>query len=540
MAQAQSVALPKKWPIIVLPENRGSSTSTDSRLVNGYIEKEISGDYIVFKRPGAAAYSQPSGGAATGQGVYTWNGDVYAVAGGHLYKGTTSVGTVDTTGGVYRFSSCMGQVPKLQLGNGVYAYNYDAVNGLVQITRATITSSAGDLSPTIPQIKNIASTAGWAAGYSVSDLTNGTQIPLGAYIVSVDSGTQITINANALVTASAVAISVQSPGIPAAFVKGWSYLDGTTYLMDAKGVIWGDDLNDPTTWDPLNFLTVQIEPGPGVALAKQLVNVIALKDGETEVFYDAGNAAGSPLGRVVGAKVNWGCLSADSVRQVNGDLYWLATDRNGSVQVMQMRNLTASKISSPAVDRLLGEADFTTIYSLAVNYGGHRWYVLTLKGSNLTLAFDTTTELWDQWADGNGDYWPIVASSDTPVTAQTLLQHESDGHLYTLSSLNYSEFGAPILVDIYTMNYDGGTVRDKVLSELYFDADQVAGSVLQCRFSDDDYQTWSDYRKVDLGLKKPALPDNGSFKRRAYNFRHQSNTPFRIRAAYMQIDVGTM
>lgn len=436
-------------------------------MVNGFMEKELQGDTWLYKRAGLTRDTQPTGMSGLGQGAYNWLGDVYTIFNGHLYKNTTDKGgTINTSNGVYKFSSIMGDTPKLIFGNGVRAYCYDDTNGLQDFT--------GNLAFTPP------------------------------------------------------------------FFKGWAYLDGTTYVMSPYANIWGDDINDILTWDAENVLIAEIEPSKGVALAKQLVYVIAFKEDSTEIFYDAANAEGSPLGRVSGAKINWGCANADSIRELDGALFWLSTNRSASIQVMKMDNLKVDIISTPAIERLLNSADLSDVYSWTLKYEGHKWYAFTLVNTNLTLVYDLTTGLWAQWTDKDGDYLPIVDSTYNTATNQTILQHESDGYLYVVDSDSTSDWNGPITVDIYTPNYDAGTARDKVLERMYFDCNQLPGSMLQIRYSDNDYQSWSTFRQVDLGHRKPSLGEWGTFKRRALNLRHQSPTRFRIKALDLQMDIGSL
>ena len=465
--QPQDPDIPKRWPLIILPENRQEDTTLDARLVNAYMEKDARGDYVLVQRPGLSNYSQPSGSTGTGRGVYNWKSNVYSIVNGTLYKGTTSKGSVDTTNGVYRFSSCMGVTPKLQLGNGVKAYNYDDSAGLVQIT-------------------------------------------------DVD--------------------------FPAAFVKGWAYLDQTTYVMDSEANIQGSGLDDPTSWAASNLTIAYIEPDDGVALAKQLVYVVAFKQWSSEIMYDAGSTP-APLGRVQGAKVNYGCASADSVRDLDGALFWLSTNRDAAVQVVKLENLKAEVVSSPAIDKLLSEADLTTVYSWTLKLGGHRWYAVTITASNITLVYDVSTSMWAQWTDEDGNYLPYVASTYVTVSGSptTVLQHASNGRLCQFKASNTSDTGGLITVDIYTPNFDGGVSNRKALARMFFDTDQVTGSTLQVRCNDHDYAAgkWTNFRNVDLGQSRPFLDKCGSFLRRAYNFRHRGNTRFRIRAVDLQIALGT-
>ena len=466
--QAESVAIPKRLPLVIQPDNRDESTDKDAKLVNAYVEKsELTGEYTIFKRPGLAQTGSTLSG--NGYGVYNWLGDIYAIFGATMYKnGVALVGALDTTGGVYRFSSCLGATPKLQFGNGIAAYNYDAGSGIVAIAGANF---------------------------------------------------------------------------PSPSVKGWVYLDGTTYVMDADATIRGcDDLNDPSAWtDVLNTLTAQIEPDGGVYLAKQLVYAIALKEWSSEVFYDAANATGSPLGPVQGAKINHGCANQDSVQEIDGALLWVTTNRAAAPQIAMLDNLKFSIVSTKAIDRLLGEADFSDVYSFGIKYEGHRYYGITIVDSNVTLVYDIAERMWAQWTDTNGDYFPISATtfnSDLGI----ILQHKSNGKLYLMDYSYFTDDGSVITTDIYTPNFDGGVRRRKQLTMMEFVGDQTTGSVLQVRINDSDYELtkWSNFRRVDMAAKKPILSNCGTFMRRAWHIRHQCTTAMRLKAIELQIDIGTL
>lgn len=457
---AQTVEMPKRLPLVAEPENRDDSTAKDARLVNSYIEKDKRGEYWWYKRAGLLSNLVKSG---NGYGLYNWLGDLYEVFGTTLYKNGSSLGTVDGTGGVYRFSTTLGATPRLVLGNGVKAYTYDGAT-LAQIT-------------------------------------------------DVD--------------------------FPATFVKGWAYLDGTTYVMDSKANIYGSDLNDPTSWDPLNVLIAQIEPDGGVALAKQLVYVIAFKQWSTEVFYDAANATGSPLGTVQGAKCNFGCISADSIQSIDDILIWVSTNRSAAPAVMMMDNLKVQKISTKAIDRLLDELDYTTVFSWQFKDEGHRFYGITVKAGNLTLVYDMDEDRWAQWTDPNGNYWPIVATTYDSALKH-YVQHESNGTMYLMDRDYTNDYGTVFPVDLYTPLFDGGIDRRKLVNVLHLEGDQTPGSVIQVRVSDDDYQTWSNFRSIDMSQPRPFITQMGTFYRRAHNFRHNCNTTMRVRAGDWQVDIGTL
>ena len=468
MPQAPSVALPKRLPLVIKPENRQNSTDKDSKLVNCYSERTETGEYWIYKRAGTKRSSRPPGANAAGAGMWNWLGDIYSIFGATMYKnGVALVGALNTAGGVYRFDSCLGATPKLVFGNGIAAYTYDSGAGIVEITD-------GDF--------------------------------------------------------------------PATFVKGWAYLNGVTYVATATAHIQGSDTNDPQNWDPLNDILAQIEPDQGIGLAKQLVYVAIFKQWSTEVFYDAGNAAGSPLGPVQGAKVNYGCVSSDSIQSIDGILIWVCTNQSASSQIIKMDGLKAEIISTNPVERLLDNADFDTVYSLQLKNEGHRFYILTAKDSNLTLVYDLDEKMWSQWTDEDGNYWPFVASTYDATTLRHQFQHETDGRIYLVNENYYTDAGEIITVEVVTPNFDGEVDRRKQMNRLTFVADLVEGSELQVRVNDHDYDPdkWSNWRTVGLDKKLPMLSNCGTFIRRAHQFRQQKPTAFRLKAINMQIDLGTL
>lgn len=463
MAQGRDPSQPLRWPLVIGPENRDDSTQKDARLVNAFMEKQADGSSWIFKRPGLRRHEEIGG---NGLGVFNWRGNIYAVFGTTLYRNGVSIGTVDSSGGVYRFSQTLGGTPRLVLGNGVSAYTWD--------------------------------------GTTFAEITD------------VD--------------------------FPATFLKGWAYINGTTYVGRSDAGIQGSEVNDPTDWDPLNVIIAQIEPDQGVALAKQLVYVIALKQWSAEVFYDAANATGSPLGRVEGAKVNWGCAHQDTPRDIDGMLIWASTTRFSGWQVALMDQLKTKIVSTNAVERLILSPDTSDgVFSWASRIGGHRFYCVTIKASNLSLVYDVEQDRWAQWTDTNGDYFPIVdATYDSE--GHRLMQHETDGWLYRFDQDYYRDASDLFSVDIYTPNWDGGARVIKQLDLMRFIADQVKGSTLQVRYNDWDYdpRRWTNYRDVDLGVELPQLTDEGSFRRRAYNFRHRASLPFRLQAVDLGMSLGSI
>ena len=224
----------------------------------------------------------------------------------------------------------------------------------------------------------------------------------------------------------------------------------------------------------------------------------------------------------------------------------MTSNRTLSPQIVRMDNLQITIVSTPPVERILDNTAQAGYRSVAFKHAGHRFYAITslLNAIGPTLLYDLDQQLWYQWTDATGaKYWPI-GSMSYDLTNVHLGQNIDTGAIYIVDAdYSYSnDVGVVPPVDIYTENFDGGLDRIKNLPMMRFDADQNPGSTLLVRINDDDYQAgkWSNFRSVDLSLQRPVLPDCGSFYRRAWHLRHQSNTPFRIKAAYLQLDKGTL
>lgn len=185
---------------------------------------------------------------------------------------------------------------------------------------------------------------------------------------------------------------------PALTVPGVVYLDGTIYVMDPAGIIWGSDLSNPLSWSALNFISANADGDAAVMLARHLNYVVAFKERTTEFLYNAGAPApGSPLGKMQNAFMEIGCAVAGSVASSDNSVYFMSKSASKGRSISKMEGFTPRKISTPFIDRILNADDLATVRSFVVKLNGHVFYVLTLVTSNLTLVFDEVTSEWHRW-----------------------------------------------------------------------------------------------------------------------------------------------
>ena len=531
MAQAQTVAIPKRWPLVSPLETRTSvlPLTKDARLINGYVEFDPADqEYWVWRRPGLG-YQPVFGAGSTlqGMGLYTW-----------VQPGSFSIPPTATNVIVL---SAWAAAPNYS----TFTLGYWTAQPLLSTTPTMTTiGTISSNSPFRPFFETVKS--------SPQTVVVGTNEA--AYIINAN-GFPVTLTQ---ITDPAFPTN-QSPQL--ALVQGWVFLDGTLYVMDEAGNIWGSaNLNSAVSWNVLNVISASANSDPGVALVKQLSYVVAMKTWSTQIFYDNGAnnpPPASPLSPVPDAQLPWGCFSAGSVQSIDQTLIWMTSNQSVGPQIVRMDNLSASIVSTPSVDRILGQVGLLLgfpnygITSTVVKLKGHRWYCLTLLSLNVTLVYDMDQpgKQWYIWTDASGNYWPITSMSYAPPSIQGtaklpglhLGQHLIDGYVFQVDAdyIFPNDAGSAVPVDIFTQNVDFGVNRIKQLSRMYFNGDQVPGSALLTRFSDDDYQSWSDPVSIDLGIERPQLGDQGSFWRRAYWFRHVASTPFRVKSMDLQMDLGT-
>jgi hypothetical protein len=231
---------------------------------------------------------------------------------------------------------------------------------------------------------------------------------------------------------------------PATTVPGIAYLDGTFYVMDSQGQIFGSELQDPTSWTALNAIVAETESDAAVALAKHMNYVVAFKEKTIELFYDAANASGSPLDRVTSAALRLGCANGYSLADVDGDLYFLSRtqSKQPSVHVFPTGSQTPVEIATPDVQRVLANLAFATVYAWAARIDGHGFYVLDLKSDGMTLVYDITSKVWSRWTQltVQAPQSAAIVQSNGVATVTATGHGFADGDPVTLAGANQSAY----------------------------------------------------------------------------------------------------
>lgn len=466
----------KQVPLVASVDPRYADTSIDGLLTNGYLEKDAVGATWTRRRAGFTKDTVLSNtGGNTGLAIMTLQANTYI----SFRNNGTNTETVWINGGL--------------------AYTYTLKTGLAWLNQSTVT--------TLTQV------------YA----SNGGE---GAYKSGGGAFTKI-IDVN----------------YPATTLNGSAFLNGYLYVLDQNGSIWGTpNQNDFSLWSPTNVVNAWGTIGQPVAIRKYLNEVLVFKTYSVEVFYDAGISVGSPLLPVQQINIKWGCVIANTIVAIDEEMFWVGNSDSGLNAVIRMNQFNPTPISTPQINRMLSANPpgfiAGAIAAFSCTMGGNKFYCLSFRQLNnnvvstVILAYNLATGEWSNFntpiIPNNTSPQPSscpIASANNSATdvVEVLLDNgiviDVDDSV-TVDSIT-STTHVPISMRLRTDNFDAGTMLRKMVSGLRLKADQKGASTLRIRWSDDDYQTWSAWRGIDLSKTVPMLPGlQGTFAKRAYEVEY--------------------
>ena len=471
-------------------QGRNSTTTKDQRLVNCYVETierfnmQSAGRVAIVKRPGIDYnYAQTAG---EGRGIWSYNSHIWYVIGNTVYMDNTVKTTLTTsTGPVGNVSCTTAGIPSLFFCDGIKGYVIDSTNAVTAITD----------------------------------------------------------------------VDFPSPHIPSP-----AYIDGYVCIIRGSSAdVYTSDLEAPLNWTASNFLTAELYSDNATGLARQNNQIVVFGENSTEFVYNNGEnqPTGTPLARSKGAFLQMGTHSPYSVGQNERFCIFIGSSLSGGHTVWKLDGFQPTPISTDAIDRVLnleGTA-ITTATGMLIRLVGHFFYVLRL--TNRTFVFDIDEEVWHEWTTTTttsplltttiGGVAPVnkyeinkcVAITGSDTIGNFIYNYSADignGQVYLLGATNgrigvynessYKDGTNSITVEYTTPIIDYGTTKRKFMHQCTLVGDLQSNS-LYLRWSDNDYQTYSNYKALSLN-KRPVFTRLGMFRRRSFDMNYSGDTPFRL------------
>lgn len=557
----------------------------DQRFKNcvfNVVQNPVTGKATAYaeKRPGWVQDSIPaSGSPSTGLIVpqsFTATISAFGDTNSTIYSGTTSVGAI--TGRAVSFgetiiSSVKYITIKSSDGTGWY-YADGAKDDLTYV---------GDTHNGTAIIDSLDNTTGVYSGQAWS----GTGVAAGARVLTVDSASQITLNANSTADGTDITFTktpiakildaqFDTSGNPnGAFVE----MDGFLFYTDGTSVK-NSDINSIINYTAGASKSADMSPDNVVGIARSKNVIIVFGTGSYQGFQNAGYSSGSPLERIAQTFNLVGCQGQSTIATMENDIYFLGSSQYGDVTAWRIRGLTPSKISPGFVDKIMGTVNATqgTNYVSAFHLGGEEYLLVTMSnaqegttgnillesgdalllesGDNILLegnasedaafsrqlVYNTELNIWSEWdamvstfvvGQGYSSNNAILATSRFGTGGKIYrINPAADGNVYTDDGTAYD-------MEIRTAKIDHGSNVRKIIPRIRLIADtQTSGSVT-LEASDDDYQTWKTLGTFDLTRDDKTIHRCGSYKGgRAYRLTHSAAAAFRAEAIEIDYEMA--
>lgn len=411
---------------------------------------------------------------------------------------------------------------------------------------------------------------GWAVGLSAYVVVGnilykldlgGTQSSLGTINTStgtvsiIDNGTQMMI-----VDGTNGYILTLSSGALTQIVDGDFYNGATTvtfqdgfFLVEnpaITGQFGKSALYDGMTWDALDNAVMVSNPCPSVAVDADHGYVIVFGTLAVE-FWQNGGIAGFPFVPMRSAALEFGLAAKFSRAKCNGQICFLAQNKEGQVTVMKTVPGGAQKISDPDIDSIINsfsvKSDAT---GLAYMVDGHAMYEISFTTAGRSFLFDHSTEMWSEVQTGVDLVGRHIAQFAFLWNGNTFVTDYATGNLYTLSSTTNTDSGATIKRLIQT-RHQSESMNEFSINDIYLDMETGVGlqsgqgsdPQICLQVSKDNGRTfgierWMPIGKVGQYLRNVHWSRLGSATDFVLRFWMTDPVKFAIAAGYGEADAG--
>ena len=312
-------------------------------------------------------------------------------------------------------------------------------------------------------------------------------------------------------------------------VKGkMEFMDGYAFALSAGGRVYNSDLNSLANWTPSNYIAKQIEQDVPRGLARLGNRILAFGDKTVEVFANAGNATGSPLVSLKDQFRRIGLATVVDVvgrthyyTTVGGRIYFVGTTR--STGLWSFDGSRFEKVSTNSIDKILTNKAGEVITSFAVR--GVQGVAIAMDGpSDATQRWLMFFPEWNDWFEFHSTVFR-PANDDPFFLGVGSNQHK----LYSfIGSETYQDNGTDYTVTVqFKIPSDGNHRKFMSMCGVIGDTARAASN-LGVSFSDDDYQTFSTARNIDMTSGQKMITRCGSYRDRVVKLTHTGNTPLRL------------
>jgi len=516
---------------ISLAHNIGTRDGTlekDSKVGNAILESKTKESLYILKRPGLSTYQTLPTGA--GLGIFAAGSHLLTIIGTTFYDNGVANSTPVDGGDEYDWIYSVDGT-QVFFKNENHGYVYTIATQTILDLQGTITTQAGS---TVNGSAVVTLTSSNTA-IQVGQIVTGTGIPTGTYVLAI-YGTALTLSQNA--TASGSTTLTFTTSYPGTTVSGAVFVDGYYVVGTPAGLLYNSNVEDPTTWQAINYIGVVSDADPLLAIGRTANYIVTFGSHHVEFFYDAGSSPGSPFLPYQNNVLQVGAAAEDSLVQMDNTLVWMASSHQKGFQVYALAGQTPQVVSNQYIERIINRCDPDYAYAFSIKTAGHSLYVLTLRDIGITLVYDFAQQGWTYWTSTENNLeGQFLGAFYAKYNDLDLIQHYVTGQVYQFDPNTYEDYGNPIQVFVRTPISDFGNNDRKFFGDVQVIGDKIDSYAL-LRYTNDDYQTFSNWQNVNLNAPKSQVSRNGQARRRAFDFLHADNVPLRLEYLECNVEQG--
>lgn len=316
------------------------------------------------------------------------------------------------------------------------------------------------------------------------------------------------------------------------------FLDGYLFVAKPGGQdIYNSNLDDPTTWTPGDFISAEMYPDSIVGLSRNNNYIYAIGQSSVEFFYDAANDSGSPLARHASAVQQFGTPWLGSVVATDKEVFMVAQLQAGGLTVFSIDGFKEAEIATPSIQNALNvhRQGGGTAYGNVAQLGGQKVYILTV-GSR-TFVWACTDKVWFEWNFVNN---PVSFMDSGTGYPYVFLSSLSSNYIGQFTPVAFKDIDDVITCTLITSKFDFDTMDRKRMDSLVLigDSPTTGNTAVSIQWSDDDYNTWSTARTLNINPTYSNIHRLGMFRRRAFKIVYSLIAPIRWEGLEITVNRG--
>lgn len=325
------------------------------------------------------------------------------------------------------------------------------------------------------------------------------------------------------------------------------HLDGYSFFSTSKG-IQNSNLNNISTWPDSGFIRRNSVQDAGVGIGRLGARVISWGAGTMEVYRNVGKAFGSPLERIpefdfdIGLSMNNGGTLANKRHYcavVDGWLYWIGMGSSaGSMAIYGYNGSRVEKVSPPGIDNIITLRGVNSVSKMYVSGESALALALDVAGAspyNALLYFPR----WKDWFHWDSTVFQCVGSKDgLMLPGLGVSSNVVFGGFGSTANSFQDGASAPYTMSLrFKLPNSGNAHRRLHMFGVKGDtALSTTTSVLNVRFTTDDWQTSTAARAIDMTKAKKHIYRCGGYSDLGVYLDHTANLDCRLEAVVARVE----